>query len=221
MTLKKQIVIRFFCLIFACVSPALHAQADLQRLQLLAQQRYGEIGSETVSNWRNLLKQSATLDELEKLQQINNFFNLRIRFESDRSVWQQSDYWATPLETMGRARGDCEDFSIAKYVSLLILGVPLEKLKITYVNARRGNVQNPVNQAHMVVAYYPDSNADPLILDNLVADIRPASQRSDLKPIFSFNSAGLWVAGENRASKPEARLSKWRDVLNRMHTEGL
>ena len=151
---------------------------------------------------------------------MNDFFNQRIVFTTDQAIWQRSDYWATPIETMGRQQGDCEDFSIAKYVSLLKLGVDVDKLRLTYVKAKISGVGT---QAHMVLAYYPTPDSEPLILDNLSTEIMRATQRPDLIPIFSFNSAGLWVAGDksNKTQKPETRLSRWRDVLTRMQAEGL
>ena len=63
------------------------------------------------------------------------------------------------------------------------------------------------------------SDAD---LDNLTGEVRPATRRPDLTPVFSFNSAGLWVAGANTSTAdPTTRLSRWRDVLARMQREGL
>jgi predicted transglutaminase-like cysteine proteinase len=139
-------------------------------------------------------------------------------FDDDYSVWGQSDYWATPLEMIGQGRGDCEDFAIAKYFSLLNLGVPVSKLRLVYVRAMLNGLDGPVQQAHMVLAYYATPNADPLVLDNLLPEIRPASQRTDLVPIFSFNSSGLWQGTGNLSSK--SNLSRWQDLLTRARAEG-
>jgi hypothetical protein len=74
----------------------------------------------------------------------------------------------------------------------------------------------------MVLGFYPQPSDEPLILDNLISSVRPASQRPDLSPIFSFNNNGLWVGGASASSAdPTARLSRWRDVLDRMRQEGL
>ena len=71
-------------------------------------------------------------------------------------------------------------------------------------------------------SYFESADAEPLILDNLVGEIRPASRRPDLFPIFSFTSEGLWVQGASTSSAdPTARLSRWRSVLERMASEGL
>ena len=76
-------------------------------------------------------------------------------------------------------------------------------------------------QAHMVLAYYPTPNAEPLILDNLISDIRPASRRPDLVPVFSFQCRGFVArCGAASAGDPAARLSRWRDVLSKVKAEG-
>ena len=38
---------------------------------------------------------------------------------------------------MGTGGGDCEDYAIAKYFSLIKLGIPDEKLRITYVSYQK------------------------------------------------------------------------------------
>lgn len=199
------------------------ARPDMDALLALALERYGPVAGETVRNWGRLLEHARTLSEQEQLELVNTFVNRNVLYEEDRLTWQVDDYWATPLETLGRGQGDCEDFSIAKYVSLGMLGMSIEKLRLTYVRAELGLPGSGITQAHMVLAYYPTPEAEPLILDNLIADLRPASRRPDLKPVFGFNSQGLWVAGRPApvVADPTSRLSRWRDVLRRMGEEGL
>ncbi len=207
------------CLVLAY---AVGAAPDLDRMGALAMQRYGEPASALVADWRRMLQDADAQPEQARLERVNSFFNRRIRFDDDALIWQTNDYWATPLETMGRKAGDCEDFAIAKYVSLRLLGVPADKLRLIYVRAQIGGPSSPVSQAHMVVGYFPTPDAEPLVLDNLIGEIRPAARRPDLFPVFSFNDAGLWVAGAQHSSAdPTARLSRWRDALQRMRTEGL
>lgn len=173
-------------------------------------------------DWRALIFDPTIDDERERLTRVNTFFNRRLRFDDDIKVWKEADYWATPLESIALGAGDCEDFAIAKYASLLISGISSERLRLIYVRARIGGPQSKVSQAHMVLGYYPTPDAEPLILDNLVSEIRPASRRPDLFPIFSFTSEGLWVQGASTSSAdPTARLSRWRSVLQRMRAEGL
>ncbi|XVJ71791.1 MAG: hypothetical protein HEQ39_08125 [Rhizobacter sp.] len=160
-------------------------------------------------------------DETTKLRVVNEFFNRRVLFRDDIDIWGQTDYWASPLEMLDKGAGDCEDYVIAKYFSLLGLGVPMAKLRLVYARAQLGGVGGP-SQAHMVLAYYESSNAEPLILDNLVSEVRLASRRPDLSPVFSFNSEGLWqgVGSQAASGDPVARLSRWRDVLAKARAEG-
>ncbi len=198
------------------------AQSDLDRMLTLAGQRYGNSGTTAVTAWRELVTQSTQQTDAIKLQRVNDFFNRRTRFGEDSEIWGQSDYWATPLETLGRGEGDCEDFAIAKYVTLKLLGVPSGKMRLTYVKARIGGPRSALVQAHMVLSYYPAPDAEPLVLDNLISDIRPASRRTDLTTIFGFNTEGLWVGGVvPRAASGSQRLSKWQSLLVRMREEGI
>ena len=154
----------------------------------------------------------------DRVERVNAFFNRRIRYVEDDQLWGQSDYWASPLETIGHGAGDCEDFAIAKYLLLREAGIENRQLRLIYVRARMGGD----SRAHMVLGYYPDSESEPLILDSLVRLVAPAGERPDLTPVFSFNSAGLWVGGQNRPTdRATDRLSRWRDVLNRTQAEGI
>lgn len=164
-----------------------------------------------------LIGESAATEEDARLKSVNAFFNRQIAYRDDRDVWGTVDHWASPLETLAKGQGDCEDYAIGKYFSLLAAGVPGVKMRLVYVRAQIG----AIIQAHMVLAYYPEPDAEPLILDNLLTDIRPASRRPDLIPVFSFNAEGLWqgVAGAS-AGDPSARLSRWREVLAKAKAEG-
>jgi predicted transglutaminase-like cysteine proteinase len=197
------------------------AAVDFERMQTVLSQRFGAPAAASFADWQNLLKDGVDQPEAAKLKRVNDFFNRRIRFEEDLAVWARSDYWATPMETLGRGAGDCEDFAIVKYFSLLLLGVPDEKMRLVYVQARLGGANSSISQAHMVLAFYPTPGGEPLILDNLINDLQPASRRSDLQPVFSFNSQGLWqgATGARGAGGP-GTLSRWQELLRRARAEG-
>jgi len=198
------------------------AGVEIDRMLQQAGQRYGEAGTASVMAWRDLLSRAGGQADAAKLRQVNDFFNRRIRFGEDIDIWGKQDFWATPLEVLGRSQGDCEDFAIAKYATLKLLGIPAEKLRLTYVKARIGGPQSTLVQAHMVLSYYPAPDDEPLVLDNLISDIRPASRRADLTTIFGFNAEGLWVGGGTpRATSAPQRFSKWQSVLARMREEGI
>lgn len=199
----------------------LASAADFDRI-LASLLRLG--GNEaTFHDWQALLSEARPLGPMPKLKRVNEFFNRRIQSGDDQQIWGQSDYWATPLETLVKGKGDCEDFTIAKYFTLLNAGMSNDQLRLVYVKARIGGSASTVTQAHMVLAYYSDPDAEPIILDNLITDLRPAGRRPDLQPVFSFNSQGIWQgAGASDARGPggTGRLSRWEDLLKRARAEG-
>jgi|LakMenEpi03Aug12_release.lakeMendotaPanAssembly.Ray.scaffolds.fasta_scaffold161811_2 predicted transglutaminase-like cysteine proteinase len=205
-------------LVLAGVSRAYTAD----RIEQSARER-GADAVRMVQEMQGLVGRLASADELVRQEQTNLFYNRKIRYTSDQRLYQQVDYWASPLETFAQGRGDCEDYAIAKYFTLLAGGIPPAKLRMVYVKADlpATSTRPAESVGHMVLAYYPQPDADPLVLDNLTDEIRPASLRPDLKPVFSFNTEGLWQGvGQQSMGDPMARISKWRDAMNRIKAEG-
>ncbi len=184
-----------------------------------AQLDVGSVSASLLSEWRQLITNDPGGSDLEKLGRVNSFFNQRLHFDDDTRIWGEQDYWATPTETLQRGSGDCEDFVIAKYFTLLRLNISPDKLRLIYVRAHIGGIQSGYSQAHMVLGYYADGTDEPMILDNLIGEIRPASRRPDLSPVFSFNSKGLWTRGQKPVADPTTRLSRWRNLLLRLSNE--
>ena len=192
---------------------------DVERMSQAAQ-RLGPQAVQGVRALQPLLASLTEADDASRLDGVNRFFNRRIVFRDDLQVWHVEDHWASPLETLHQGMGDCEDFAIAKYFSLLASGMPASQLRLVYVKLQVGAAGGP-SQAHMVLAYYASAQAEPLILDNLITEIRPASRRPDLTPVFSFNSEGLWQGnGSQRMGDAAERLSPWREVLRKARAEG-
>lgn len=174
--------------------------------------QYGPRAELRIMAWRRTVEESQGLSIGQKLQNVNNFFNM-LQFVSDQQHWGQNDYWATPIEFLATGGGDCEDFTIAKYFALRELGVPDEKLRLVYVKALK------LNQHHMVLAYYHTPTSVPVLLDNLDKTIKPAVQRKDLLPIYSFNAENLWLSkekGRGQLVGGSSRLSLWTDLNNRL-----
>lgn len=185
---------------------------DERRLAPRIADFYGIEGEQRFHLWRALIREQRIKPEISRLESVNRFFNQQ-QFVDDAVLWQRQDFWASPLEFIGAGAGDCEDFAIAKYFTLLELGVSEEKLRITYVKALK------LKQFHMVLAYYPQPEAEPLILDNLVGELRKAGQRRDLLPIYSFNASSLWLAkaqGSGQRVGGSERLGLWQGLRGRM-----
>lgn len=198
---------------------SLYSAGNMDGLRQSYEQRWGVSALSRFDTWRKLLS-SAEGSELERIKKVNAFFNQQIQFGEDSLIWDQADYWATPLETLGRGAGDCEDIAIAKYFSLLHVGIAPQKLRLIYVRAKTGS--SNAMQAHMVLAYYPLPESDPLVLDNLISEIRPAARRPDLVPVFSFNISGIFSGfnGSGTAVGGNGRLSRWEDLLRKVKAEG-
>lgn len=183
-----------------------------------ADRQWGPDAPARLLTWQRIVRDSLQARDAGKLEvpaqlaRSNDFFN-QVPYRTDRQHWGAEDYWATPVELLGSLGGDCEDYAVAKYLTLKELGVPIERLRITYVRALR------LNEAHMVLAYYPTPDADPLILDNLNPVIRPASQRPDLEPVYSFNDDDLWLPNGLTRKGGSSQVRLWKDMLAKLLRE--
>ena len=222
MTLKLgiKIFLVFLCASFflnLCLTASINAQQKnaftdqiYRRIELV----FGQKAAKNVAEWRQVVSELQSDDIDEKLYSINRFFN-RFDFVDDIIHWNEKDYWATPIELIATGAGDCEDYVIAKYFSLIELGVPESKLRLMYVTALE------LRQPHMVLAYYETPTSIPLVLDNINRRILPANKRRDLAPIYSFNGNGLWAAkamGTGKKLRSGGPMKMWDDMVQRLDT---
>lgn len=199
-------------LIVASQKTILYTENKLAQIE----KKHGNKTSERLINWKKFVENNQHKSAQEKLTLTNDFFNNQLLWVDDQKLWQQKDYWATPIETLIKNAGDCEDFTIIKYFTLISLGMPIKHLKLTYVKALK------YNQAHMVLTYTKTKRAVPLVLDNINKKILPASQRTDLKPVYSFNGEGLWLQKQKKLGKKvgsSSRIRLWRELISRMRKE--
>jgi len=185
--------------------------------------QFGQSAIDRLEKWQQIMVSGKNLEESKKIKLVNNFFN-KIPYVSDLENYGVDDYWATPIELLVRNGGDCEDYAIAKYFTLIEIGVPEGKLQITYTVLTKV-VHYPfsvkkVKENHMVLTYYPTPDSEPLVLDNMDKDIFPAGQRDDLFPVYSFNGAKLWYAKDGTwqwGVVGNAILNRpWREFLKRL-----
>ena len=171
-----KILISIFFLLFFTIN------ADFVDTSLIlkVEEKYGKFAKNRFIALNTMLEKSKNSDLRTKLEKINDFFN-DIKYASDQTVYGTSDYWANPYEFLAKDKGDCEDYTIAKYLALEYLGVPTSKMFLSYVRVKSSN------EAHMVLTYFETPSSEPLVLDNLRKTIQPASKRDDLIPVFNFN----------------------------------
>ncbi len=171
-----KILISIFFLLFFTIN------ADFVDTSLIlkVEEKYGKFAKNRFIALNTMLEKNKNSDLRTKLEKINDFFN-DIKYASDQTVYGTSDYWANPYEFLAKDKGDCEDYTIAKYLALEYLGVPTSKMFLSYVRVKSSN------EAHMVLTYFETPSSEPLVLDNLRKTIQPASKRDDLIPVFNFN----------------------------------
>lgn len=174
---------------------------------------YGASGVHRLKAWIAFLQKQESTSEWSKINTVNQYFNRNIAYKTDKTLWGKNDYWANPIETLGKGMGDCEDYAIAKYFSLLSMGVSDEKIRLMYVR------QLTLNEPHMVLIYIAEPGDIPFVLDNFNHKLLPANQRDDLKPIYSFNGQGLWLAkakGLGKKINNSKGISAWDKMLERI-----
>jgi predicted transglutaminase-like cysteine proteinase len=157
---------------------------------------------ETMIEWEALCqKESLTLEE------INIWVNHNISYVNDATLYDKEDYWASPLETLKREAGDCEDIAILKYFTMLKAGFDMQKTWLGYVFLLQRGCKIP----HVVL--YSKSN----VYDNLINIVLPLSSRKDLVPVFFFNDDGLYI-NEKKVADVD-KLPLWKELLNRSKRE--
>lgn len=161
-------------------------------LKAQAEQRAGKSARRRMEEWERQMNYHAAHATWDKLNAVNLFFNEAITMQDDDGSALGSDYWQSPIETLSRGIGDCDDFAMAKYVSLRLLGFPPEQLRVAVV-------MYPRVSGHAVLLFCPPGETDPWVLDNMFtaehgvirkSEILRLSQRMrlhGLTPAFGIN----------------------------------
>jgi predicted transglutaminase-like cysteine proteinase len=162
-----------------------------------------------IADWHELIKNQLNASTQEKISAVNSFINAQIQYRSDMDGYGLVEYWATIQETLLAGTGDCEDYAIAKFQTLRMLGVPSEQLRLMHV------VTN-TKQQHLVLVFTGTERSRGFVLDNLTNEIIASARRKDLTPIYSFNEEWLWVGRSNNPLRAASTLTRWTDVQNRL-----
>ena len=167
-----------------------------------------------LAKYEEVRNKARNLDINKKLTQINLFINGSLA-EFDNASMGIDDYWMTPKEFFIKGHGDCEDYVIAKYFTLLELGIKKENLYPAIVKVE-GSAS-----LHLVLLYVEDKNKSPLVLDNLSFKILPFSKRTDLTPIAAFNEIDSYTLTREKflqkANVDWGKENKWEKLLNRVY----
>ncbi len=175
----------------------------------------GEPQNRKTKQWYELIESLQGAPMRQRLARVNSFFN-QLSYRSDRRTWGQKDYWASPTEFLAKGMGDCEDYAIAKYITLRKIGVPEARLKLAFVR------HLPDNQPHVVLLV--KNGGKQWVLDNINDALRTTEQRTDLQPVYAFGDRGLWLLDEQFRSQRiggSARLSKWVALKKKTRENGI
>jgi predicted transglutaminase-like cysteine proteinase len=144
-------------------------------------------GKQVINDWKADLEPIKGQSIRNMAERVNTLIN-QVDYVEDNRNYGQSDYWATPVEFFNRG-GDCEDYAIAKYVSLRALGVPEDRMRIAIVQ----DLQKDIPHAVLIV-YAEDGGA--MVLDNQNKRALNAASYDRYKPIFSINRTAWWLHTE-------------------------
>ena len=160
-----------------------------KRVMLLAERQVqefercrGKACPPAAASWQLMLAENRSRTPMDQLTAVNRFFN-KWPYRLDMELFGVSDYWAAPGEFM-RLSGDCEDYSIAKYYALKMLGFDIRRLRIVVVKDRIRNI------GHAVLAVYLKETA--FILDNLSNLVLEHGKYTHYIPQYSVNEKKRW-----------------------------
>lgn len=164
-----------------------------------------------IQAWQALIANHLSESDQTKVELVNAFIN-QLQYIDDLKKWGKPDYWASPQEFIKANGGDCEDFAIAKYFTLVSMGIPDSRLRVV------SGVTLPAGQPHMLLYYYPLSATVPVVLDNRSNQLISAYRRSDFIPVYSFNRQAYWLVQPDESQQylgSAQRLVRWKNVLQR------
>ncbi len=135
-----------------------------------------------VKEWMKLLSSLKDASDEEKIEAVNEYMNEKT-FISDSNNYASRDYWATPMEFLARG-GDCEDYALAKYISLRALGFPQNKMRLAIVYDR------VMRMPHALLIVYQGGEAK--VLDNQNPGVMDSADITRYKPIYSISQVAWW-----------------------------
>lgn len=136
-----------------------------------------------LAEWKKFLE---TIKGKSRAQQIE-LVHLRMnsaRYITDLRNYGVDDYWATPKQFLYRD-GDCEDYAIAKYMSLRTLGHTPEDMRIVIVQ------DNNLRVAHAILVVFQDGKG--LVLDNQIKSVIDQARIRHYSPFYSVNEKTWWL----------------------------
>jgi predicted transglutaminase-like cysteine proteinase len=170
----------------------------------------GQIAKNRAVDYDNTVKSFQKLPRQKQLIKVNIYLN-QLLPQVDMLNQKKTDHWETPKEFLTCGYGDCEDYAIIKYFTLLKLGFDKDKLYVTNVR------ENFSGGTHMVLSYFEKDGEPPLILDNLSFRVLDLKTREDLSANIFMNEKGSYkITKYNQLIRVGDAPQKFIELLNRV-----
>ena len=179
---------------------------------LFIEKKHGKIAKNRIVDYEKTLKSLMPLSKSNQLLKVNFYLN-QLLPQYDTFTKHQEDYWETPKEFLITGYGDCEDYAIIKYFTLVKIGFDKNKLFITTVDEKF------TGSYHMVLSYFKQKNKSPLILDNLSFRVLTLKEREDLEADLFINFSGVYKMKNNQLIKQYKYSKQFQDLLLKVQKE--
>lgn len=149
----------------------------------------------------------------EQATGVDALVDAQIKYMSDAETYgaEKAGYFASPMETLAKRQGDCEDFAILKYFALRHLGVPADKMFVVavahdgqtldhvtlMVDIRQPGILTSAWENTAGRLFSGDAKTDFMILDNDGAAALVKEGKSAYKPFMIMNETGVWSVPAN------------------------
>ena len=172
----------------------------------------GNISQNRVMDYRKKIQKIRSYSKDKQLRSVNFYLN-QLLPQYDEIINKKEDHWSTPKEFLITGYGDCEDYVIIKYFTLIKLGFDEKKLFLNIVKEKyRGGY-------HMVLSYFKSKGEAPLVLDNLSFKILNLDERKDLKADTFINSTGVYRMQNSRLVKIASHSKEYLQLLKNIQKE--
>ena len=169
-----------------------------------------ELQKSIISDYTQTLIKYKELPKEQQLSRLNFYLN-QLRSEYDSVTQHTEDKWATPKEFLKLGYGDCEDYALIKYYSLIKLGFNKKDLFLTLVK------EHYYGRYHMVLSYFNKKALPPLVLDNLSYKILNLDKRNDLTPLLFINTTGVYKADKRyRLQKVAEKYKEFEEIQRKV-----
>jgi len=138
------------------------------------------------SNYYKFIKNTQNYTLEKKLIRTNLHINKIIPKHDKKG----DNKWSTPKEFLLNGYGDCEDYAIAKFATLLELNINIKKLYLAVVKSKGSD------GLHMVLLYRGEKEI--FVLDNLSWKVLPIHKRKDLIFKYAFNNQNSFEIKNNK-----------------------